>query len=238
MIQGMGAALAGLRAYINNTRTTANNLANIGTEGFKASRTLQSPLPGGLGVATTGTQTLQGQGSIAFTGNPFDLAIGGEGFFRVTTPSGAAAYTRAGSFHVDNQGRLADPAGNRLTPDITIPGGASNVAVGQDGAVTAMVNGTRQTIGQVELVKFMNPSGLQQGGANLYFETPASGQPVTGAPGTDGLGALYPASLELSNVDIAAQMVSLIENRHAISAQVKTIQTADEMLGAIMDIKA
>jgi len=156
----------------------------------------------------------------------------------VTTPGGAAAYTRAGSFRLDNQGRLTDPSGNTLQPEVQVPASAEAVTVGRDGSVTAMVNGSRQNIGQVELVTFNSPGGLQRGGGNLYYETQASGQPVSGVPGTGGLGEIVPNSLELSNVDIAEQMVSLIQSRHGHAAQIKTIQTADEMLGSVLDIKA
>ncbi len=237
MIQGMGAALSGLRAYINQTRVTANNLANLNTPGFKGSRVVQSAAPAGLGVNTTAVQAIQSQGSVVYSGQPFDMAIAGEGFFKVLTPGGATGYTRAGGFRVDKNGRLADTSGNVLTPEIQIPGGASAVSIERNGSVTAMVNGQRQKIGQVELVRFNNPGGLASGGSNVYFETSASGQPIQGTPGSGGFGEIYPSSLEQSNVDIASQMVNLIQAQHGLSAQVKTIQTADEMLGAILDIK-
>jgi len=238
MIEGMGAALSGLKAYVNQTRTTANNLANLNTTGFKGSRTVQSSMAGNRGVATTSVQSLQTQGSVAYTGNGFDMAIAGDGFFRVATPGGTTGYTRAGSFKLDNQGRLADSNGATLSPEIQIPGGATDVTVGRDGSVSAMVGGQRQQIGQVELVKFNNPGGLKPGGSNIYYQTAESGQPVSGTPGVGGFGEITPSSLELSNVDIAEQMVGLIQARNGFAAQVKTIQTADEMLGATLNIKA
>lgn len=237
MIQGMGAALSGLRAYINQTRTTSNNLANLNTPGFKSSTAIQSSLPGGMGVNTTSVQTSHTQGSIIFSGQPFDMAISGNGFFKVTTPGGTTGYTRAGGFRPDKNGRLADAAGNILKPEIQVPGGATDVSIGRDGAVTAMVNGQSQKIGQIELVTFNNPAGLMNAGSNIYHETADSGPPMQGTPGTGSLGEIYPSSIEQSNVDIGRQMVNLIQSQHGFNAQIKTIQTADEMLGAVLDIK-
>lgn len=237
MIQGMGAALSGLRAYINQTKTTANNIANLNTPGFKGSRPVQAAAAGNQGVNTIAVQTGHTQGGVVFTGQAFDMAISGDGFFRVKTPGGATGYTRSGSFLVNKDGKLADAAGNVLDPQVNVPGGAKSVTVERDGSVTALINGERQTIGQVELYKFNSPEGLQRGGGSLYYETDASGQPVGGAPGSGGLGEIYPASLELSNVDLGEQMVNLIQSRHGVSAQVKTIQASDEMLGALLDIK-
>lgn len=237
MIQSMGAALSGLRAYINQTRVTSNNLANLNTPGFKGSSAVQSSLPGGAGVITTGVRSNPGQGAIINTGQPFDMAISGGGFFKVTTPGGSTAFTRAGGFRPDKNGRLADANGNTLQPPIQIPANATSVSIGRDGSVTALVNGQSQNIGQVELYKFNNPGGLQSGGSNIFFETSDSGQPVQGTPGNGGFGEIFPSSLEQSNVDIGRQMVNLIQSQHGFSAQIKTIQTADEMLGALLDIK-
>lgn len=238
MIQGMGAALSGLRAYVNQTRVTSNNLANLNTPGFKGSNAIVSSLPGSAGVATTRIQSDPGQGAIINTGQPFDMAIGGEGFFKVITSGGATAYTRAGGFRPDKNGGLADANGATLQPPIQVPANATSVSIGRDGSVTAIVNGQSQNIGQVEVYKFNNPGGLQNGGSNTYYETSESGQPAQGTPGNGGFGAIYPSSLEQSNVDIGSQMVNLIQSQHGFSAQVKTIQTADEMLGALLDIKA
>jgi len=237
MIQGMSAALSGLRSYINQTRVTSNNLANLNTPGFKGSGAVQSSLPGGAGSATTGVQSNQAQGAVIYSGQPFDMAIGGQGFFKVTTPGGATAYTRAGGFRPDKNGRLADANGNTLQPPIQIPANATSVSIGRDGSVTALVNGQSQNIGQVKLYKFNNPGGLQSGGSNIYNETSSSGQAVQGTPGDGGFGEIYPSSLEQSNVDVGRQMVSLIQSQYGFSAQIKTIQTADEMLGAVLDIK-
>ncbi len=238
MIQGMNAALSGLRAYASNTRSTADNLANVNTTGFKRSTPVNESAQNGGGVQTSAIRTQQSQGSIYTTGRGLDVAIEGPGFFRVTTPEGATGYTRAGSFSVDNQNRLVDAAGNRLSPDITIPGQASGVVIENDGSVTAMVNGTRQTVGNIETVSFNNPGGLERGGGNVYYETSASGQPVSGAPGSGGLGEVRGGALEMSNVDIGQEMVSLIQSETGFKAQVKTIQAADEMLGSLMNIKA
>jgi flagellar basal-body rod protein FlgG len=238
MIQGMNAALSGLRAYINQTRVTANNLANLNTPGFKGSSAVQSSAPGGFGVTMAGVQSSQSQGAIINTGQPFDMAIGGAGFFKVITSGGATAYTRAGGFVPDKNGRLADASGNTLQPPIQVPANATSVSIGRDGSVTALVNGQSQNIGQVGIYKFNNPGGLQNGGSNTYLETQESGQPIQGTPGSGGFGEIYPSSLEQSNVDIGRQMVNLIQAQHGFSAQIKTIQTADEMLGSLLDIKS
>ena len=236
MIQGMSAALSGIRAYTNQTRITANNLANINTPGFRASRAVQESVPQG-GVTISSIQSTGGAGTPIHTGSTFDMAISGDGYFKVTTPDGRTAYTRSGNFRPNSEGKLADPSGAVLQPGIKIPGDATAVAIGRDGSVTASINGERQTIGQIEITKFNNSGGLENGG-NHYYETAASGQPVSGVPGSGGFGEIVPTSLESSNVEIEEQMVSLMQAENGFSAQVSVIQTADEMLGAVLDIKA
>lgn len=398
MIEGMGAALSGLRAYINRTRTTANNIANINTPGFKSSRVNLASM-GGRGVAAVSTQASGAQGALISTGGALDMALAGAGYFKVRTPSGGFAYTRAGTFRLDSDGKLADSGGNfvqgrKMTTDsagktvpagaagdvdlgsasgapkettsfrmglnldsraapgdeftasfnvynaegeaaavtytftkqaganawnfqaagpqgttvsgpgaagavafdgqgnmtspasdlsLTIsgfPSGAADLAVAWDiadgsgaplgditgyaseSAMTSITqdgrgagtltgfsvdaagvisglfsNGAARPLYRLELSDFNNPGGVSALGAGLYGETARSGQPVTGGAGAGGFGVIHGGALEASNVDIAEQMVNLIQNKTGFSAQVKTIQAADEMLGSILDIK-
>ncbi len=237
MIQAMSAALTGLRAYVNNARTAANNIANSNTPGYKRSSTVTESAPAFRGAYTGAVLREQSQGAIVSTGNSFDVAINGSGFFEVRTSDGKTGYTRAGSFRADSQGRLADSSGNILQPEINVPAGAKDFAIERDGSVSTTVNGQKQNLGTIKMVNFNNPGGLSQGGGNVYYETAASGQPSPGIPGTGGLGEIYPNSLELSNVDIGEEMVGLIQSEHGFKAQIKTIQTSDEMLGSLLDIK-
>ncbi|MGK7345378.1 MAG: flagellar hook protein FlgE [Candidatus Nitrospinota bacterium M3_3B_026] len=399
MIEGMGAALSGLRAYINRTRATANNVANVNTPGFKASRVNLASMGEGRGVMTVSTQKSGAQGALIGGGGALDMAVAGAGYFKMRTPSGGQAYTRSGAFHLDSGGKLVDSGGNfvqgyKMTTDsagntvragaagdielgnaaggpketgsfrmglnldsraapgdtftasfnvynaegeaaavaytftkqaganawdfqaagpqgttvsgpaaagtITFdgqgnmtspasdlagaisgfPSGAADLAVTWDiadgsgaphgditgyaskSAVTSITqdghgagtlagfsvdsagvvsglfsNGATRPLYQLELSDFNNPGGLSALGAGLYGETAQSGQPITGGAGAGGFGVIHGGALEASNVDIAEQMVNLIQNKTGFSAQVKTIQTADEMLGSILDIK-
>ena len=402
MIQGMSAALSGIRAYINGTRSTANNIANLNTPGFRASRVNQASIEGGLGVRSVSTQTIANQGALISTGSPLDVAINGSGFFTVRTPNGGTGYTRAGAFSLNGSGKLVDAGGNlvqgfKLTTDssgavtksgaagdielggtqsapkettsfrmrinldasaaagstfstsfnvynsqgeeatltytftkqagpgnawdyqatgpagtavsgpgangtvafdsqgnmtapaadqpLTIsgfPSGAADLtaawdvvddatgtpngdvtgfasesaatsitqdgygtgvlqgySVGSDGTITGRFsNGRSQPLYQLQMADFSNPSGMSQLGGGAFGETAQSGQPVYGAAGSGGFGSLQGSALETSNVDLAEQMVSLIQNQHGFSAQLKTIQTADETLGSLLNIKA
>jgi len=234
----MSTALTGLRAYVNNTRTAANNIANSNTPGYKRSSTVTQSAPGFRGALTTAIQQDHSQGAIVFTGASFNIAINGPGFFEVATSDGKTGYTRAGSFTPDSQGRLADSSGNVLQPEIFVPAGAKGFTIDRDGSVSTTVNGQKQNLGTIKMVNFNNPGGLEQGGGNIYYETGASGQPSPGVPGAGGLGDVYPNSLELSNVDIGEEMVSLIQSEHGYKAQIQSIKTSDEMLGTLLDIKS
>ena len=180
-----------------------------------------------------------GTGSFRATGGKFDLAIEGDGFFRFTLPDGSLAYTRDGSFTLDQNGNLVNAMGYALDPAITLPQDALSVTVAADGTVSVTQQGQTQPqqVGQISLVKFINPSGLNQIGKNLLQQTLASGEPIEGTPGGDGLGTLNQGFLEVSNVDLAEEMVNMIIGQRAYEANSKTITTVDDMLSLIANLK-
>ena len=238
MFLGFNAGLSGLRVNANKMRVAANNISNVNTSGFKSGSAVTQSVGPGLGAATTAIKTDTSQGFPVFTGNSLDLAIQGEGYFQVTTPDGRTGYTRNSALGKDSQGRLTDSAGNVLTPQITVPSNATSVTVGQDGSVKAMINGSETVLGTIELARFNNPGGLTQAGGNIYYESSASGQAVTGSPGSGGLGQLMPGSVESSNVDLTQEIVNMIIAKHGYSANIKAIKASDEMLGTLLNIKS
>ncbi|MCK4546812.1 MAG: flagellar basal-body rod protein FlgG [Candidatus Eisenbacteria sp.] len=254
MIRAMRTAATGMKAQQLNVDIIAHNLANVNTTGFKKSRIEfqdlfyyhakvagkprasgeESPasLEIGYGTAPVATLRMFSQGEMIASGNALDLAIRGDGFFRVLLPQGGEAYTRDGSFKVSGEGRLMTTDGYTLDPDISFPGGTSHVTISDDGvvAVTIADDTTPQIIGQIELVRFVNPSGLQAIGQNLLVETPASGAPTFGTPGSDGMGSLGQGYLEVSNVDIVEEMIALIAAQRAYELNSKAIKASEEMM--------
>ncbi len=255
MIRSLWIAKTGLDAQQTNIDVISNNLANVSTDGFKRSRavfedllyqTLRQPgarssqqtqLPSGLqigtGVRPVAVERIHTQGNLQRTDNPLDLAINGRGFFQVLMPSGTTAYTRDGSFQVNSQGTLVTASGYAVQPAITIPANALSVTIGNDGTVTILQPGNppQQTqIGNIQLVGFINPTGLQSKGGNLYYETAASGSPQTNTPGTNGLGLLRQGYVETSNVNVAEELVNMIQAQRAYELNSKAIQTSDQML--------
>ncbi len=253
MIRALYTAASGMKAQQTNLDITSNNLANVNTTGFKAFRAefedlhyqtlrqagsqvtanITSPegTQIGMGSNVVGTPRQFAQGDFQLTENPFDLAIQGDGFFRVIQPNGANAYTRDGSFKTDANGILVTDNGYRLDPTISIDPNASNVTIGEDGSVSQTVNGLTSIVGQIQLVRFTNPVGLTTIGKNLYQATPASGNEVVGIAGTDpGFGTLAQGMLEMSNVRVADEMIRMIVSMRAYEANSKAIQTADDML--------
>jgi flagellar basal-body rod protein FlgG len=238
----------------------SNNLANVGTTGFKHARvafedllyqnlrqsgansTQETQLPTGLqvgtGVVPVATETMFDQGNLQQTNNQFDLAINGQGFFQVQMPDGTTAYTRDGSFQINATGQLVTAAGFAVTPAITIPTGAQSVTIGQDGTVTVTLQGktTPQTVGTLQLASFINPPGLQANGQNLFLETAASGTPSANTPGTNGLGTLQQGFIETSNVNVVSELVNMIQTQRAYEMNSKAIQTADQMLSKLSDL--
>jgi flagellar basal-body rod protein FlgG len=254
MINSLWISKTGMEAQQMQLDVISNNLANVSTNGFKranavfedlmyqnlrqvgSSSTEQSQLPTGLqvglGVRTVATSRSFSQGNLQQTSNKLDVAIQGNGFFQVTMPDGTTNYTRDGSFQVDSTGQLVTATGLPVVPGVTVPANATSIAIGGDGTVTAQVPGTAtpQGIGTIALVSFINPAGLDPKGQNLYAESPASGQPNEGAPGTNGMGSLMQGFVETSNVNVVQELVTMIQTQRAYEMNSKAIQTSDQML--------
>jgi flagellar basal-body rod protein FlgG len=253
MIRSLWISKTGLDAQQSQMDVISNNLANVGTTGFKRSRavfedllyqTLRQPgaqssqqtqLPSGLqlgtGVRTVATERIFTQGNLQQTNNDKDVAINGAGFFQVMMPDGSAAYTRDGSFQVDSQGQLVTASGYVVQPPITIPADA-HFTIGRDGVVSATQPGAAQPvqIGTLQLTTFINPAGLESKGENLYVETMASGTPNSNVPGTNGAGLLTQGYVETSNVNVVEEMVNMIQTQRAYEINSKAITASDQML--------
>ena len=254
MIGALYSASSGMQAQQLSLDVIANNLANVNTTGFKRTRvdfedllyqTVRAPgmagsqgttIPTGIqlghGTRPIATQRLFSQGDFQATDNPLDLVIEGDGFFQVSQPDGSKAYTRAGAFKKDGTGRIVTSEGLPLSPNIVVPADAKNITIGGDGTISVTLAGqsTAQQIGQVQLAQFANPGGLLSGGRNLFLPTAASGTPVTGTPGVQGMGTIAQGFLELANVKVVDEMVAMITTQRAYEASSKAIQTADDML--------
>jgi flagellar basal-body rod protein FlgG len=254
MIRSLWISKTGLDAQQTNMDVTANNLANVSTNGFKRARavfedllyqTLRQPgaqssqqtqLPSGLqlgtGVRPVATERIFTQGNLQQTGNSLDVAVNGQGFFQVLMPDGTTAYTRDGSFQVSAQGQLVTSSGFQVQPAITIPANTLTITIGQDGVISATRAGsaTPSQIGSLNLANFVNPAGLQSMGQNLYLETAASGTPSTNTPGTNGLGTLSQGYVETSNVNVVEELVNMIQTQRAYELNSKAISTSDQML--------
>jgi flagellar basal-body rod protein FlgG len=253
MIRTLYTAATGMEAQQLKMDVISNNLANASTTGFKKARaefedllaeTVRvptaspggggdaSPLQVGLGVRTGTTTRSFSQGDVVATQNSLDVAIEGRGFFRVIRPSGEAAYTRAGNFRLDGDGRLVTPHGERIDPGIEVPPETLDLTIKPDGTVLARLPGTSdlQELGVIELTTFPNPDGLLSSGNNLYEATEAAGEPVQHRPGEDGAGQLAQGYLESANVKAVEEMIGMISTQRAYELCSKVIQTADEML--------
>src|SRR6185437_441915 len=254
MIRALYTAASGMQAQQLNLENVANNLANANTAGFRrrrvqfedlmyqnliapgAAATQQTTVPAGLqiglGARTAATEILQAQGDFNQTGNPFDFAIQGQGFFQVQTPSGQTAYTRSGQFHLDAQGNIVTTAGDQLQPAITVPQGALSVTIGQDGTVSVTLPGqsASQQIGQIQLATFTNPGGLNSIGNNLFLATAASGDAITGNPGgSEGIGTIQQGALEGSNVNVVDEFIQMVLAQRSYEANSRVVRAADEM---------
>jgi len=254
MNQSLWIAKTGLDAQQTKLSTIANNLANASTAGFKKSRAvfedllyqnvrqvgaqssadtqLPSGLMLGLGVRTVATEKLFNQGNLVETGNAFDMAIEGRGFFEVLMPDGSQAFTRDGSFQVDAQGQLVTSSGFVVQPAITIPEGAQSISVAGDGTVSVVIPGSSiaTQVGNLQVTDFINPAGLQPLGKNLFAETASSGTPSAGNPGLNGLGTVMQGFIESSNVNVVEELVNMIETQRAYEINSKAISTSDQML--------
>ncbi|CDF83900.1 flagellar basal-body rod protein FlgG [Pseudomonas sp. QL9] len=253
MSSALWVSKTGLAAQDTALSAVANNLANVNTNGFKSDRvvfedlfysidrqpgaqadqvnTVPSGIQLGSGVRVAGTQKVFTEGSMQTTGQPMDLAIVGRGFFQVEAPNGDTLYTENGQLQLNSDGVVVNAQGLPLIPNIEVPAGASSFTVGSDGTVTAILPGETQPtqLGQITLVNFTNPAGLEALGGNLYRETVASGQPVEGTPGEEGLGTLKQGVLEGSNVQVVEAMVNMIAIQRAYEANAKVLDAASGM---------
>jgi flagellar basal-body rod protein FlgG len=236
MLGPMFSALSGLSNAAKRLQNSANNVANVNTAGFKKSDVNSVDVKSG-GTRVNDISKSNTQGSLIPTGNPLDLAIDGDGFFQVTNPNGGTSFTRSGSFKQDGAGNIVDASGNALLPAVNVPGNNTGISVDTSGQISAQVGGQQQVSGQLQLVRFQNPSGLSATGGNLFNESAASGAPVVGNPGAGGLGTVRSGFLEGSNVDITEEIVDQIVAKAAFKANVNVIKANDEMLGTILDIK-
>lgn len=260
MIKSLWTAKTGLESQQVKLDVISNNLANVSTNGFKRSRAvfedllyqnlrqpgaqndIQNNLPSGLqvgtGVRPVATERLHTQGNLENTQNSRDLAINGNGFFQVLMPDGTIAYTRDGSFQLNENGQLVTANGYPLEPAIVIPDNALSVSVGEDGVVSVTQPGVSEalTVGQITLSTFVNAGGLESIGGNLYLETAASGPRNENMPGTNGAGRLFQGYVETSNVNVVEEMVNMIQTQRAYEINSKAVQTSDEMLARLTQL--
>jgi len=254
MSQALWVAKTGLDAQQTRMAVVSNNLANVNTTGFKQGRAVfedllyqnirqsgaqssqDTILPSGLslgtGVRIVATEKLFTQGSVLQTGNALDVAISGRGFFQILKPDGDLAYTRDGTFQMNDQGELVTSSGYIVQPGITIPDSAQSITIGTDGTVTVKLPGQTAVtqVGTLETVDFINPVGLQPVGENLFIETAASGTAQPGTPGLNGLGSIIEGALEGSNVNVVSELVNMIETQRAYEMNSKAITTNDQMM--------
>jgi len=254
MLRSLWIAKTGLDAQQTHIDVITNNLANVGTNGFKRARavfedllyqTLRQPgaqssqttqIPAGLqlgtGVRPVSTERIFVQGNLQQTGNTLDVAIQGPGFFQVLMPDGTTAYSRDGSFHTDPNGQLVTASGFAVQPAITLPANVQSITIARDGVVSVVAAGasTPTQVGTLQLANFINPAGLQSQGENLFTETSASGSPNVNQPGSNGLGLLNSGYVETSNVNVVEELVNMIQTQRAYEINSKAIQTSDQML--------
>lgn len=261
MQRSLWIAKTGLEAQQTQMDVISNNLANVGTNGFKKSRAVfqdllyqnisqpgaqssqQTMYPSGLqlgtGVRPMAVERIMTQGNLQQTGNPLDLAINGAGFFQVLMPDGTTAYSRDGSFQTDNQGNLVTSGGYLIQPAITVPLNATSVTVGRDGTVSATQAGvvTPLQVGSIQLATFINPTNLQSLGENLYAQTQSSGPPNLNTPGLNGTGILNQGYVETSNVSVVEELVNMIETQRAYEINSRAVQTSDQMLQTLSQLR-
>lgn len=254
MNSALFAAKTGLDAQQTRVAIISNNLANVSTTGFKRDRavfedllyqtvrqvgaasTQDTLLPSGLnigtGVRVVATEKLHTQGNITITDDPLNVAIQGRGFLQVLLPDGTQGFTRDGSLQIDAQGQLVNASGLAIQPAITIPPSSLSISIGSDGTVSAQIAGQAAAtqVGNIQLVDFVNPTGLQPNGDNLFLESASSGAPQTGTPGLNGLGTVIQGAIESSNVNVVEELVSMIEAQRAYELNSRSIETVDQML--------
>ncbi|MDX2276252.1 MAG: flagellar basal-body rod protein FlgG [Hyphomonadaceae bacterium] len=261
-MRALDIAASGMLAQQMNVDVISHNIANMNTTGYKRQRAdfedmlyqnierpgstssasgaiLPSGIQLGVGVRADAVARINEQGGLSQTGNPYDIAINGQGFLQVQLPSGQTAYTRAGNFAINADGELVTADGYPIKPSITIPAETTAVQITRDGIVEVTLSGQTepQQVGQIEIASFINPGGLEAIGDNLYLETPASGSPNTATPGSPGLGTLMQGYLEISNVNAVEEISSLIVAQRAYEMNARVITAADEMLQATTQLR-
>lgn len=261
MQRSLWSAASGMTAQQTNIDVISNNLANVNTTGFKKSRAsfedlmyqevraagtysatgTSSPtgVEIGLGTKVSAVDKVHTQGSLQSTSINTDIAIEGDGYLQFTLPSGSIAYTRDGSLKIDANGNLTNDKGYLLEPAVTIPDNTTALSIGEDGTISVTLAGetTPQEVGHIELANFINPSGLQSTGGNFYLATGASGEAVTGTPGETNFGKIEQGTLEMSNVSVVEDMVNMITAQRAYEINSKAIQTSDDMLQILNNLK-
>ncbi|MCE5339757.1 MAG: flagellar basal-body rod protein FlgG [Planctomycetaceae bacterium] len=252
MLRAFSTAATGMSAQQMMVDVTANNLANINTNGFKRSQIdfqdllylklrqagtevssgllAPSGIEIGSGVRAGATEKVFTSGELVNTGKPLDIAISGDGFLQVTMPDGKTRYTRDGALQTNANGDLVTTTGYQIEPAITIPVDATDITIAPDGSVQVTTPSGTSTAGNIQLATFINPAGLSSDGDNLLSETEASGTPVTGTPGMDGLGTIQSTFLEKSNVQMVTELVNLITAQRAYEVNSRTIKAGDDML--------
>ena len=260
MIRSLWIARTGLDAQQTSLDVIANNLANTSTNGFKRARPVfedllyqtlrqagaqssqSTKIPYGLqmgtGVRPISTARIHTQGSLQQTGNNLDVAIDGAGFFQVLLPDGTTAYTRDGSFQKDDQGQVVSASGYPVQPSITLPADTLSVTISKDGVVSITQSGSAAAtqIGTLQVATFINVGGLQSMGENLFLETASSGTPTPNTPGQNGSGSLYQGYVETSNVNVAEELVSMIQTQRAYELNSKVVSTSDAMLARLTQL--
>lgn len=262
MLRSMNTAASGMHAQQARIDSIANNLANVNTAGFKKSRmefqdllyeNLQpaaaeradgtappTRVEVGHGVRIVATSRVQTEGSVNVTGGELDMFIQGDGFFQLAMPDGNIGYTRDGSFKLDADRNVVTSSGYMMEPAITVPEDAVSIGISSDGRVEVVLagdSGTSQQIGQIQIARFNNPSGMAQQGDNVLFATPNSGEALPGNPGDEGYGSLRQGALEMSNVDVATELVDMITAQRAYELNSRTIQTADDILSTVNQLR-
>lgn len=261
-MRSLNIAATGMLAQQTNVEVISNNIANMNTTAYTRRRPEFSDLlyqnlrrvgaassdagtivptgvQLGLGVKTTAVYRITEQGSVSSTDNTLDMAIQGKGYFQIRLPSGETSYTRDGSFQLSDQGQIVTHEGYTVLPGISVPNDATGITVNSSGQVLIKRDGATEltNVGQLQISIFPNEAGLEARGDNLYMETPASGAPTTANPGTNGYGTVLQGYLETSNVNVVSEVTNLISAQRAYEMNSKVIQTSDEMLSTINQMK-
>ena len=261
MLRSLFTAATGMIAQQTQVDVTSHNIANVNTMGYKKNRaefadlmyqvmsyagtptstttTHPTGIEVGLGVRPQAITKIHSQGYFKETGNNLDMVIAGNGFFQVQMPDGTTAYTRNGAWKLDSDGNIVNDDGLQLVPNIPIQADATQISIGIDGTVSVLQPGAQemQQVGQIEIVNFINPAGLHSSGDNLFLETGASGAPIIGIAGQDGLGQIKQGFVEMSNVQLVEEMTELITGQRAYEANSKAITTSDAMLQTTNELK-